>query len=189
MSVLRPSPPSSLRWLNSRQLPRGALDARLRDWLFDATSLTRRVREACTGRFRVRMERQDWGRPRLDEYRALALRMPRRALIREVHLLCDERPWIFARTIIPASTLRGPQRRLLRLGERPLGAVLFADPCMRRGPVEVAEIPLGHPLYVAAVQGLKGRPAVIWGRRSVFWVNDKPLLVSEIFLMPKAMRG
>jgi chorismate lyase len=189
VSVSRPPSSSGLRWLRSTQLPPGAPDARLRDWLFDPTSLTRRVREACTGKFRVRVERQDWGRPRLDEYRALALRMPRRALIREVHLLCDERPWIFARTIIPASTLRGPQRRLLRLGARPLGAVLFADPRMRRGPVEVAEIPLGHPLYAAAVHGLSSRPAAVWGRRSVFWMNDKPLLVAEIFLMPKTIRG
>jgi chorismate--pyruvate lyase len=55
--------------------------------------------------------------------------------------------------------------------------------------VEVAEIPFGHPLYAAAVQGLSSRPAAVWGRRSVFWINDKPLLVSEIFLMPKTIRG
>ena len=189
MSVPRsPSSASSLRWLSSKQLTAGVPGPELRDWLFDATSLTRRVREICAGRFRVRLERQEWERPRLDECRALALRAPRRALIREVHLLCDERPWVFARTIIPATTLRGRQRHLLRLGERPLGAVLFADPRMRRGPVEVAEIQQGHPLYAAAVHGSKTRPASIWGRRSVFWMNDKPLLVSEIFLMPKTLR-
>jgi chorismate lyase len=42
----------------------------------------------------------------------MSLRLPLRALIREVHLLCDDRPWVFARTIIPISTLRGRERRL-----------------------------------------------------------------------------
>lgn len=156
--------------------------AELRFWLFDSASLTQRVREACTGTFSVRVEQQDWGRPRLDESRALGLRQGRLALIREVHLLCDDRPWVFARTVIPRSTLSGEQRRLAQLGNRPLGAVLFADPRMVRGSVEVAPIRFGHPLYAAAVQGLKGKPGVIWGRRSVFRLGDKPLLVSEFFL-------
>lgn len=171
-----------LRWRTSRQLARELHDAGLRAWLFDPTSLTQRVRDACAGKFSVRVEQQGWGRPRLDEYRALGLQQGRLALIREVHLLCDDRPWVFARTVIPVSTLSGEQRHLAHLGNRPLGAVLFADPHMVRGPVEVAPIRHGHPLYAAAVLGLKRKPEVIWGRRSVFRLSDKPLLVSEFFL-------
>lgn len=156
--------------------------AALRDWLLDTGSLTRRVKQACAGRFRVQVEMQGWARPRLDEYRALGLRLGRIALIREVHLLCDERPWVFARTIIPVTTLRGRQRRLAHLGNRPLGAVLFADPRMQRGPVEVVRVPPGSALFAAAVLGLKRRPAEIWGRRSMFRLDGKPLLVSEFFL-------
>lgn len=171
-----------LRWRTSKQLARGLSDDELRTWLFDPASLTQRVRETCSGTFSVRVECQGWGRPRLDEYRALGLRIGRRALIREVHLLCDDRPWVFARTVIPVTTLSGEQRHLAHLGNRPLGAVLFADPHMVRGPVEVAPIHQGHPLHLAAVQGLKRKPAVIWGRRSVFRLGGKPLLVSEFFL-------
>lgn len=175
--------PAVLRWLEGKQLPHCQPDPVLRDWLLDTGSLTRRVRQACSGRFRVQVEFQGWGRPRLDESLALRLRQPLRALIREVHLLCDGRPWVFARTVIPISTLRGRERRLAHLGERPLGAVLFADPHMTRGPVEVACVRPGQSLYVAAVQGLKRRPTEIWGRRSVFRLGGKPLLVSEFFLM------
>lgn len=171
-----------LRWITKHQLPSRQPSTELRCWLFDPTSLTRRVQQACAGRFRVQVERQGWGRPRLDEYRALKLRVGRRALIREVHLLCDEQPWVFARTIIPVTTLRGAERRLAHLGSRPLGAVLFADPHMRRGPVEVARLRPGQTVYAAAVQGIRRKPAEIWGRRSVFWLGGKPLLVSEVFL-------
>jgi chorismate lyase len=184
--VTRRSPPvspHSLRWLEGKQLPRHQPGPALRDWLLNTGSLTQRLQRTCVGRFQVRVEFQGWGRPRLDECLALGLRLPRRALIREVHLLCDGRPWVFARTIIPISTLRGPEQRLAHLGERPLGAVLFADPHMTRGQVEVACVRPGHPLYSAAVQGFKQRPAEIWGRRSVFRLGGKPLLVSEFFLM------
>lgn len=173
---------TALRWREGKQLPRATPSAALRDWLLDTGSLTRRVQQACGGRFRVQVEMQGWGRPRLDEYRALGLRFGRVALIREVHLLCDGRPWVFARTIIPVTTLRGRQRRLAHLGSRPLGAVLFADPHMQRGPVEVACIPPHSRLFAAASRGLKRRPAAIWGRRSVFRLGGKPLLVSEFFL-------
>ena len=173
---------AALHWRNGRQLPRATPNAALRDWLLDTGSLTRRVQCVCPGRFRVRVESQGWGRPRLDECRALGVRVGRVALIREVHLLCDDRPWVFARTVIPLSTLRGARRRLAHLGDRPLGAVLFADPHMQRGPVEVTRIAHGSALFMAATQGVKRRPQAIWGRRSVFRLSGKPLLVSEFFL-------
>lgn len=172
----------ALRWREGGQLLGAAPTAALRDWLLDAGSLTQRVQSACHGRFRVQVELQGWARPRLDECLALGIRGGRLAWIREVHLLCDERPWVFARTVIPAASLRGPRRRLLRLGNRPLGALLFADPHMQRGPVEVVCVPSASALLVAATHGMQRRPQAIWGRRSLFRLGGKPLLVSEFFL-------
>lgn len=109
------------------------------------------------------------------------------ARVRQVRLLCDGIPWVFARTIIPYTTLQGSVRRLKLLGSRSLGEVLFADKSMLRGELEIAAIRKGDLLYQQATQGLRNQPAVIWGRRSVFYLSDKPLLVSEIFL-PKLMK-
>jgi chorismate lyase len=53
--------------------------------------------------------------------------------LREVYLLCDGVPWVYARTAIPRETLTGRHRRLAYLKTRPLGAMLFADPGMARG--------------------------------------------------------
>jgi len=179
-----PKPPHRQppRWRPQHQWLRSRIPAPLAGWLLDTDSLTARIRRVCCGAFRVRVLGQGWARPRLDERRALGMRAGERALVREVQLLCDGEPWVYARTIIPASTLCGPQRRLAHLGERPLGAFLFADPGMRRGPVELACIRRGEQMYATAVSGLRRRPAAIWGRRSVFRVGGKPLLVSEVFL-------
>ena len=102
--------------------------------------------------------------------------------VRQVQLLCDGEPWVFARTIVPISTLSGAQRRLAHLGNRPLGAYLFADPGMQRGPVELACIRGKQAMFPEATSGLDALPAEIWGRRSVFRVGGKPLLVTEVFL-------
>ena len=171
-----------VRWRPGARWSRRAVPAGLWSWLMRTGSLTARLEKACAGRFRVRVLSQGWQRPRLDEWRALDGRAGERALVREVHLLCDGRPWVYARTVIPARSLRGAQRRLACLGERPLGAYLFAQPGLWRGPVELACIRRGSALYRAALAGSRARPPAIWGRRSVFRLSGRPLLVAEVFL-------
>ena len=130
----------------------------------------------------MRVLSQVRGIPAIDEARALGMQPGHLAIIRQVHLLCDGQPWIYARTIIPVTSLRGKLQRLAHLGARPLGGMLFADPGMQRGRVELARISRGQAVYKAATCHLRQRPAEIWGRRSVFRLFDRPLLVSEVFL-------
>jgi len=71
---------------------------------------------------------------------------------------------------------------LTHLKSKPLGAVLFADPTMERGPVEIARLTHGDKLYPVAMRRHDRAATAIWGRRSVFRLGGLPLLVSEIFL-------
>jgi chorismate--pyruvate lyase len=151
-------------------------------WLFDNGSLTRRLIDACPGQFCVQVLAEGMTLPMANEGRRLAIAANRHAFVRQVQLMCDDTPWVFARTVIPRSTLTGSQRILTHLGSRPLGAYLFADPHMQRDPVEIARLAPGDHLYHMAVEGLPGKPACVWGRRTVFYLDNKPLLVNEIFL-------
>jgi len=169
-------------WRPRRHLPRGIVPSNLSSWLFDTTSLTQRLRQVCHGRFQVRVVSEAHARPLHDERVALNMRDNEGAVVRMVYLLCDGKPWVFARTVIPLRTLSGPQRRLTHLGSKPLGELLFADKTMRRGEVEVARLAAGSPVFSMAAQALKQKPGEIWGRRSVFYLQGKPLLVSEMFL-------
>lgn len=163
--------------LHRRDVPESVLR-----WLLDPASLTLRIQSACPGCFRVEVLFQGWAQPQHNEARELGMRTGSWGFVREVHLLCDGRPWVFARTVIPRTTLTGPRRRLTRLKTRPLGAVLFADPSMQRGPVEIARLTPCDKLFPSAIQHLAQQPGMIWGRRSLFTLGGKPLLVSEIFL-------
>ncbi len=169
-------------WAPYERWTRGQIPQHLVSWLLDSGSLTDRLKLTCNGRFEVRVIDEGWQRPRLDEARVLGMPGRQTGWVRQVQLLCDGTPWVFARTVVPVTTLSGAQRRLARLGNRPLGAFLFADPGMRRGPVELACIRNGLSMFHEASSGLKRKPAKIWGRRSVFWVGGKPLLVAELFL-------
>lgn len=117
-------------------------------------------------------------KPRLDELKVLGMSTGSYALIRQVRLCCDDSCWVYARTVIPLSSLRGKLRVYANLGTRPLGAMLFADRTMQRGEVMVTSLAAG--VLPAALK--IPQQGVVWGRRSVFKVSGKPLLVSEYFL-------
>ena len=149
-------------WIDSRRLHHWRVPGGLYSWLQDKGSLTARIKSACpAGAFRVRVRRQAWDKPLYSESRLLGVRRGTIAIIREVELHCAGVPWVFARTLIPSSSLDGPARRLGRLGERPLGEVLFSDPRMRRGTMEVARLLPRHPLLWVAVNSLEQAPDMI----------------------------
>jgi chorismate--pyruvate lyase len=158
------------------------IPAGLISWIFDTPSLTQRIQRLCNGNFKVRVLSQEWQRPMFNERLMLGMRDGEYGMVRQVQLLCNRQPWVFARTVIPVRTLSGAQRRLAHLGDKPLGALLFADKSVRRGRMQVAHITPGQAIYDIATKDLRTSPAAIWGRRSVFYRNAKPLLVSEIFL-------
>ena len=124
-------------------------------WIYDTGSLTQRLVESCHGDFCVTLLNQAWKRPMLNEAKRLGMPTNEFALVRQVHLKCDGQPWVFARTIIPPRTLIGPQRRLAYLGNKSLGAVLFANKSIKRDELEIACISRGQQIYSLATSHLE----------------------------------
>jgi chorismate--pyruvate lyase len=168
---------SKQRWYRRHQLFNRVIDPSLSAWLFDVSSLTARIVELCGNDFSVRVLSQSWQKIEAEEAAAMSLRHVHAALVREVLLCCNDIPLVYARTVIPSTTLQGAQRLYANMGNRPLGAMLFADRTMRREAVQVAMLTAGDE-----VKQFAGPELPVWGRRSVFRVAGKPLLVSEYFL-------
>jgi chorismate--pyruvate lyase len=166
------------------------LSSTLKQWLFDPSSLTKKLINYSAGQLRVEVIDQHIRRARFSEYSALKLKHHQYVVVREVILYGQETALVYARTIMPLSTLKGSLRRLYYLGNRPLGNALFADPSMRRGELEVAPIErhyLPQRILIAQSQKLESAHQnnardYCWGRRSIFFLKNKPLLVCEIFL-------
>ncbi len=178
--------PQSVRlepnWVDERKLRLSRVPSDTNDWLSDHGSLTARLKCACSGTFRVRVRSQGKDNPFYSEGQLLGMRRGESAIVREVELLCDEVPWVFARTVIPVTSLRGPAKRLTMLGTKPLGEVLFADPRTRRVVMEMARLHARHNLFHTAVASLENKPTELWGRRTLFRLDGAPLLVNELFL-------
>lgn len=163
-------------------LMKNMVPADIAPWLFDQGSLTRRIILNCKKNFRVEVLSQKWQRPMLNEAIRLGAHPEHHALIREVLLHCGDIPWVFARSVLPRKTLTGPRRFLGKLGNRPLGEILFSDPNIQRDVLEIAEIKKNQRMFNCATQNLSNPPEAVWGRRSVFYLHKKPLLVNEVFL-------
>lgn len=153
-----------LRWRDGRRYRAQQLPAPLRPWLFAAGSLTRLLTAASGGSFRVEVLAQRWQRPAPSEVRLLGSDPRALALVREVILYGRDRPWVYARSILPEATLSGDLRRLRKLQNSSLGALLFTFPQLQRQPFELA-----------TAHGL-------WGRRSRVEIDARALIVSEFFL-------
>lgn len=168
-----------LRWCRKKHCLTTRLDLVTSDWLFDGGSLTARLVEKCEGEFSVEVLSIERATPAPDEIEALDMQPRRQAVIRQVLLYCGDTPVVYARTVIPLSSLRGALRGLAMLGTRPLGAVLFSDKSMKRKPMEIASLQPHDKCYAWTRHTGKQR---IWGRRSVFEIRGEQLLVSEFFL-------
>ena len=171
------------RWQSRRQAVGSPFPPGLPDWLFEEGSLTRRLVARCGQRFSLRLVSSSRGPALPDERRALALPLGCAALVRQVYLLCGDRPLVFARSVMPPGSLRGPNGRLARLGSRPLAVLLIGPVPAARGAIEVAPVGPGQALFEAAGRGLECAPAApLWARRSIFYPRGKPVLVTEVFL-------
>ena len=184
-------------WRDCRAVDPAVLPRGIGPWLLDRASLTDRLLELTGGDFQVRRLRQRAAAPFASECRFLGLPEkkarapaaqeraqgrgqgePATALIREVALLCFGEPWVFARSVIPESSMAGPLADLRELGDESLGARLFREPNLRLGARELCELPGGSDYLHKDCR----QRAPAWGRRSHFSIEGRPLLVSEVFL-------
>ncbi len=138
-----------------------------RRWLFDASSLTKLLIEKSEGRFRVEVAAEEWSSLSNPSVRACfgPLASKHRFWSRKVVLVGNNTPWVLAHTLIPEFSLTGPLKQVLELNERPLGEYLFSHPDLIRSGMDITPIAEGA-----------------WGRRSLFYLFRKPIMVAEFFL-------
>lgn len=153
----------------------------LRGALSDRGSLTRRLKTQYAD-FSVSPVARGLASPFPEESRALHLPPKMLAYVRDVLLIGDGHIRVFAHSVLPRSSLRGSWNGITRLGTRPLGEALFANPRIQRHGLTIRRLDARHPLYRAARRHVGLTRPYLWARRSVFCLAGRPLLVTEVFL-------
>jgi chorismate lyase len=167
----------------SRQqwLKKPMLSGVYRKWLIDNGSLTARLK-ARYHDFAVQPVLLKNAKALVDESALLGLKASQNALIREVILIGNNQPVVFAHSVLPHASLRGAWRGLGKLGNKPLGAALFGNPKVKRTPLEYKKLPRYHPISMRVTEHVSTKQKVLWARRSVFQLNCAKILVTEVFL-------
>lgn len=139
----------------------------LKSWLTDPGSMTARLKQHCRD-FNIEVLQQEWQVSFIKEAEILSIQPQELCLIREVIIYCDGIATIFGRTVMPKALFQDQYKDLQNLDATPIGEILFSDPSTRRSAFEYAKIEIaGNILYA---------------RRSVFYLSNQPLLLTEIFL-------
>ena len=142
-------------------------------WLVEVGSITARLRTRWPA-LAVVVLHEGMGTPTVQELARLGIEGPAPCWLRTVRLQSDGRALVHARTVIPDWTPDNPWHQVSRLGQRPLGELLFSLPGLTRSPLEFA---LTTPYADAASHRSEPVPS----RRRVHTRGGAPLLLTEAF--------
>jgi chorismate--pyruvate lyase len=171
----------STQW-QSQGLQNNGAAPNLALWLQDPGSFMQRLRHSGVADARIDIMCERRQLPLREEILRLRLPARRYVLVREVLIHSARGRWMFARTVLPETTLSGQERKLARLQNHSLGSYLFKQKSMTRSHFEWTTLET-ESLWWRKIQNyLADVQAKIWARRSVFHVRNKPLLLTEIFL-------
>ena len=90
--------------------------------------------------------------------------------VRRVILLGNNTPVVYAKSIIPSSTIENGLSSLGKIGNAPLGDILFTPGVFTK-------------LEMVCASFLSKEKNVYWGRKIKYSVNSEPISVMEVFLI------
>ena len=156
---------SRLQWVGAAQADWP--DTQTRDWLCEQGSLTRLLKLASEDQFHVQVlgEHEQTIDNALLRGEFGPLAAGHSFWSRKVALYGCAQPWVLAHTLLPAHSEMSDLQQVRSLGSKPLGEFLFDHPGLQRSHLHFTNLPSG-----------------IWGRKSLFFLFGKPILVAEFFL-------
>ena len=90
--------------------------------------------------------------------------------VRRVILLGNNAPVVYAKSVIPSSTIENGLSSLGKIGNAPLGDILFTSGVFTK-------------LEMVCASFLSKEKNVYWGRKIKYSVNSEPISVMEVFLI------
>ena len=153
-------------WNTYESIEHELTNAEIKSWLLEQGPITKRIKSIAE--FRLELIQDELSDATDDEI--LFLKIDSEEIrIREVILYGNENPIVFARTIIPNTTIEKGLKELGKIGNKPLGDILFEKDIFSKEDIVFATF--------------KDEESLFWGRKIKYTVKDQPFSVMEVFLI------
>ena len=153
-------------WMTSRNMSRLIKSQNIKSWLLEKGPITKRISKNYE--FELNLLKDDIASINQEE-RDFLCHDGRDIKVREVILLGDRSPLVYAKSLIPCATIKFGFAELGKLGTKPLGDILFEKEIFFKTNVIYAEFSYNENNF--------------WGRKTRYLVKDLPLSVMEVFLL------
>ena len=153
-------------WMTSRNMSRLIKSQNIKSWLLEKGPITKRISKNYE--FELNLLKDDIASISQEE-RDFLCHDDRDIKVREVILLADRSPLVYAKSLIPSATIKYGFAELGKLGRKPLGDILFEKEIFFKTNVMYAEFSYNENIF--------------WGRKTRYLVKELPLSVMEVFLL------
>ena len=153
-------------WNTYEAIEHELTNTEIKSWLLEQGPITKRIKSIAE--FRLELIQDELSDATDDEILFLKI-ASEEIRIREVILYGNENPIVFARTIIPNTTIEKGLKELGKIGNKPLGDILFEKDIFSKEDIVFATF--------------KDEESLFWGRKIKYTVKDQPFSVMEVFLI------
>jgi len=154
------------KWINQEEMEKTLFDSNIKSWLLEKGPITNRIKSKHS--FELKLLRDRVGKVKKSD-KSFLDSIDGEIRIREVVLFADENPKVFARSLIPESTIKNGLKKLGELNTKPLGDILFERDIFQKDEIVFSIFSDDKNKY--------------WGRKIKYYVKSYPLSVMEVFLI------
>ena len=138
----------------------------IKSWLLEDGPITKRIKSSYE--FKLELI-QDEVTEVIDADKKFLNTNSNEIRVREVILFGNDRPLVYAQTLIPDTTIEKGLAELGKIGNKPLGDILFEKNIFTKKDIVYAQFIFDNNSF--------------WGRKIKYTVKNQPFSVMEVFLI------
>ena len=153
-------------WISFEKMDGLLVNKNIKSWLVEKGPITKRIKSEES--FQLNLLKDEISYVEDVEKEFLDV-ISNNIKVREVILMGNNIPRVYAKSLIPVKTIENGFSRLGKLGTRPLGDILFEKEIFKKTDVVYAQF--------------QDKDYIFWGRKTKYIVKNMPLSVMEVFLI------
>ena len=153
-------------WISFEKMTILLANENIKSWLIEQGPITKRIKSEES--FKLNLIKDEISAVDDSEKKFLE-ESSDKIKVREVILMGNNIPRVYAKSLIPIRTIENGFSRLGELGTKPLGDILFEKEIFKKTNVVYAQF--------------QDQDSIFWGRKTKYIVKNMPLSVMEVFLI------